>query len=156
MAVGAGSSDWQFFQAMKILAVALITLTLQSLYAGDLQIEDAWIRAVPPSSKATAAFMTLVNKSGQPVLVTGGSCPVAGEIKPMITTKQGDGVKYNGLMPSWKFDLTDEQIAAVINDLHLRWHPGAPPVTEEMVRQIREQTAGENLLPTAQEAALSD
>ena len=92
MAVGAGSSDWQFFQAMKILAVALITLTLQSLYAGDLQIEDAWIRAVPPSSKATAAFMTLVNKSGQPVLVTGGSCPVAGEIKPMITTKQGDGV----------------------------------------------------------------
>ena len=92
MAVAANSSDWQFFQAMKIFALALIALTLNSLYAGDLQIKDAWIRAVPPSSKATAAFMTLVNKSETPVLITGGSCPVAGEIKPMITTKQGDGV----------------------------------------------------------------
>ena len=81
-------------------------------------------------------------------------------IKILLLGQKGpivrDGVKYNGLMPAWKFDLTDDQIAAVINDLHLRWHPGAPPVTEEMVRQIREQTAGENLLPTAQEAALSD
>ena len=61
-------------------------------FAGDLKIVDAWIRAVPPSSKATAAFMTIVNKSDTPVLITGGSCQLAGEIKPMITTKQDDGV----------------------------------------------------------------
>jgi mono/diheme cytochrome c family protein len=81
-------------------------------------------------------------------------------IKILLLGQKGpivrDGVKYNGLMPSWKFDLTDEQIAAVINDLSIRWHPGAQPVTEEMVGQIREQTAGENLFPAAQESGLSD
>ncbi|MEI6492406.1 MAG: copper chaperone PCu(A)C [Verrucomicrobiota bacterium] len=60
--------------------------------AEDLKIEDPWIRAVPPSSKATAAFMTLVNKTDKPVLVTSGTCPIAGEIRPMVTTKQADGV----------------------------------------------------------------
>lgn len=61
-------------------------------FAGDIKIEDAWVRAVPPSSKATAAFMTIVNKSDHPVVISGGACPIAGEIKPMITTKQADGV----------------------------------------------------------------
>lgn len=60
--------------------------------AGDIKIDDPWIRAVPPSSKATAAFMTIVNKTGQPVLIRGVSSPIAAEVRPMITTKQADGV----------------------------------------------------------------
>jgi periplasmic copper chaperone A len=70
----------------------LLLLCSGLVFAGDLKIEDPWIRAVPPSSKATAAFMTLVNKTDKPVLVTSGTCPIAGEIRPMITTKQADGV----------------------------------------------------------------
>jgi copper(I)-binding protein len=72
----------------------LFALLLSSglLCAGDIKIEDGWIRAVPPSSKATAAFMTIVNKGDTPVVITGGSCPIAGEVKPMVTTKQADGV----------------------------------------------------------------
>lgn len=72
--------------------LCLLFLSASVLFAGDLKIEDAWIRAVPPSSKATAAFMTIVNDTDVPVLITGGSCPVAQEIRPMITTKQGNGV----------------------------------------------------------------
>jgi copper(I)-binding protein len=76
---------------MKRILCALL-LSPGLIFAGDLKIEGAWIRALPPSSKSTAAFMTIVNRSDAPVLITGGSCPVAGEIKPMITTKQEDGV----------------------------------------------------------------
>ena len=72
--------------------LCLLFLSASPLFAGDLKIEDAWIRAVPPSSKATAAFMTIINKTDTPVLITGGTCPVAQEIRPMITTKQANGV----------------------------------------------------------------
>lgn len=67
-----------------------------------------------------------------------------------------NGTRFNGIMPSWRFDLTDLQIAAVINDLHARWHPGGPAVTEEMVRRIREETTAKNLFPTAKELRLGE
>jgi len=76
-------------------------LSASLVFAGDLKIEDAWIRAVPPSSKTTAAFMTIINKSDRPVLITGGTCPVAQEIRPMITTKQGNGVMGMALAESF-------------------------------------------------------
>ena len=72
--------------------LCLLFLSVGLVFAGDLKIEGAWIRAVPPSSKATAAFMTIINKTDTPVLITGGTCPVAQEIRPMITTKQANGV----------------------------------------------------------------
>jgi len=72
--------------------LCLLLLSPGLIFAGDLKIENPWIRAVPPSSKATAAFMTIVNSSDHAVSVTGGTSPVAGEIKPMITTKKADGV----------------------------------------------------------------
>ena len=62
-----------------------------------------------------------------------------------------NGTRFNGIMPSWRFDLTDPQIAAVINDMYARWHPGGPAVTEGMVRGIREETAAQKLFPTAKE-----
>ena len=61
-----------------------------------------------------------------------------------------NGGTYRGIMPSWKFDLSDAQIAEVINDLYARWNPGAPAVTEETVRRIRDETANQKLFPTAE------
>lgn len=57
------------------------------------------------------------------------------------------GSDFAGIMPAWKFDFTDGQIAEVINDLYARWNPAAPRVTEETVRRAREQTASQNLFP---------
>ncbi len=74
----------------RLLPALLLSSGL--LCAGDIKIEDPWIRAVPPSSKSTAVFMTIVNKSDHPVSISGGESPVAGEVKPMITTKLGNGV----------------------------------------------------------------
>lgn len=67
-----------------------------------------------------------------------------------------NGTSFNGIMPSWRFDLTDPQIAAVINELYERWHPGGATVTEEMVRRIREETAAQKLFPTAKELKLGE
>ena len=64
-----------------------------------------------------------------------------------------NGSTYNGIMPSWRFDLTDGQIAAVINDLYARWSPASPEVTEELVRRIREETANQKLFPSPKEDA---
>ncbi len=67
-----------------------------------------------------------------------------------------NGKTYNGIMPAWRFDLTDSQIAAVINDLYVRWNPRSPEVTEEMVRRLREETAKQKLFPTAKDLGLPD
>ncbi len=67
-----------------------------------------------------------------------------------------DGRPYNSIMPAWKYDLTDLQIAEVINDLHMRWNPRSPRVTEELVRRIRAETAGQKLFPTEKELTLQN
>ena len=62
------------------------------------------------------------------------------------------GKTFNGLMPSWRFDLTDSQIADVLNDVLSRWSPGPPStIPIEMVTSIRSQTASEKLFPTPEE-----
>ena len=67
-----------------------------------------------------------------------------------------NGGNYRGLMPSWRFDLTDGQIAEVINDLCARWNPGASAVNGELVGRVREETASQKLFPTAKDLGLSD
>lgn len=67
-----------------------------------------------------------------------------------------NGCAFNGIMPSWRFDLTDGQIADVLNDLYARWNPEATPATEEMVRRIREETAAQKLFPTEKDLRLSE
>ncbi len=74
----------------RILSVMILSSGL--LGAGEIEIESPWIRAVPPASGATAAFMTISNHSDKPVTVTGGSTPVAREVRPMVTTRS----KVNG------------------------------------------------------------
>jgi len=66
------------------------------------------------------------------------------------------GSAYSGIMPAWRFDLNDGQIADVINDLCLRWNPGAPAITGEMIRRIRDETASQKLFPTASDPEVSE
>jgi len=96
---------------MKRILCALL-LSCGPVIAGDIKIEDAWIRAVPPSSQATAAFMTIVNKGDTPVIITGGTSPIAGEIKPMITTKQADGVMGMAFVESFSIPAKGRRVLA--------------------------------------------
>jgi mono/diheme cytochrome c family protein len=67
-----------------------------------------------------------------------------------------NGISYNGVMPAWRFDLGDAQIAAVINEIRARWRPGSPEATEEMVRRVRAETSGHKLFPSPQELGLAE
>lgn len=92
----------------RILCTLLLSTGLN--FAGEIKIEDPWIRAVPPSAKSTAAFMTIVNRSDQPVIIKGGSCPVAAEVRPMITTKQDDGVMGMAFVESFSVPAKGERV----------------------------------------------
>lgn len=61
------------------------------------------------------------------------------------------GRSYSGIMPAWKFDLGDAQIALVVNDVYARWKPGSTGVTEKQVRRIREETTRHKLFPTEED-----
>lgn len=79
------------------LFLVLFILT-GTLFANDVEVQDAWIRAVPPSSGATAAFMIIANKGEQPATLIEGKTPLSPEVKPMITTKKKiDGREVMGM-----------------------------------------------------------
>ena len=59
-----------------------------------------------------------------------------------------NGTTFNGMMPSWRFDLTDSQIADVLNDVIARWSPGTRALPLDLVTAMRRQTASEKLFPT--------
>ena len=62
-----------------------------------------------------------------------------------------NGKTFNGMMPSWRFDLTDSQIADVLNDVIGRWSPGTPAIPADLIATIRSQTATEKLFPSPEE-----
>jgi copper(I)-binding protein len=74
---------------LKILPLLLCALVAHAAEP-SLQVESPWVFAVPPGTKDTAAFMTLVNTGKVPVRVTGGSTDAAARLVPMVTT-QADG-----------------------------------------------------------------
>jgi mono/diheme cytochrome c family protein len=53
-----------------------------------------------------------------------------------------DGVTYNGVMPAWRYDLTDSQIADVVNELYARWQPERGAILPEAVQSIRQSLNG--------------
>jgi copper(I)-binding protein len=69
--------------------------------AGDalpVKVEQAWVRAVPPSLKDTAAFMRLENAGDAPLRLTGGKAQIAGMAMLMETTrKMAQGVEVLGM-----------------------------------------------------------
>lgn len=69
-----------------------------------------------------------------------------------------DGMTYQGVMPSWRFDLNDQQIADVLNDILARWNPNAPTVSSELVKSLRDETASRKLFisPTELDSASSE
>ena len=83
------------------LSLLAAVLPCAAAHAGEpapIKVEGAYVRAVPPNSTATAAFMTLVNDTDKPVRLVGGAAPFAGSAGPMITThEEHDGTMAMGM-----------------------------------------------------------
>lgn len=72
---------------MKKFLVLVIAACVSAQAAEPaLKVENAWVFAVPPSAKDTAAFMVLKNTGGEPLKVTGGRTGAARKVSPMVTT----------------------------------------------------------------------
>jgi copper(I)-binding protein len=67
-----------------------------SAFADDdltIQVQHPWMRAVPDVMDSTAVYMVLVNTGSDPAELVGGSTTIADSVAPMITTKEGEGLK---------------------------------------------------------------
>ena len=56
-----------------------------------------------------------------------------------LTVKGGT---YNGTMPTFKAQLSDDQIAAVLTYVRKQWGNASPPIKPNLVAKVREETKG--------------
>ena len=74
---------WLFLSAHVVLADDQMAIT----------VHGPWMRAVPNVMDSTAVYMVLVNSGSIPAELVGGRTAIADSVAPMITTKEGDGLK---------------------------------------------------------------
>ena len=76
---------------MKKYLLLLLLAAPLSVRAEDvpLKFQNPWIVAVPPNSKDSAAFVTVVNPGSKPVKITSVRGEIAKRMSPMITTNVG-------------------------------------------------------------------
>ena len=73
--------------------VLLAALALSPAALADLQVEDGYVRGLPPGTPNTAAYMRLRNSGTAPVELVGASAEVAGSVM-LHTTMDHGGVLH--------------------------------------------------------------
>ncbi len=74
----------------RLTLVALAGL-LSLPVPAEVQVRDPWVRALPPTQPATAAYLTLVNSGPEDVTVVAGSADIAGRVE-IHRTAEVDGL----------------------------------------------------------------
>jgi len=81
---------------MKFVAIAvLFTVASGSLYAQNVDVKNAWVRASVQGQKATGAFMQLT--ASQPTTLVGVASPVAGVAEVHEMKMDGDVMRMRAL-----------------------------------------------------------
>ena len=80
------------FLATALLAGALApAVTAQETAPGAgvtaLGLDEAWVRALPPTQKTTAAYLTLTNRGGAAIEIVGASAGIAEQVEIHTTTE---------------------------------------------------------------------
>ena len=80
-------------------AAILASLLLLPVIAAaePLQIEDGWVRALPPTQRMTAAYMTLHNAGDEALEVLSVSSDAAGHASLHATRRDGDRVRMEAV-----------------------------------------------------------
>jgi copper(I)-binding protein len=87
---------WLSAIGYRLFSLALVLLVAPVVLADDqtaVTVQHPWMRAVPDVMDSTAVYMVLVNTSSIPAELVGGSTAIADSVAPMITTKEGEGLK---------------------------------------------------------------
>jgi copper(I)-binding protein len=80
---------WLFSLGLVLLGAPVVLAEDQIAIA----VQRPWMRAVPDVMDSTAVYMVLVNNGSNPAELVGGSTTIADSVAPMITTKEGEGLK---------------------------------------------------------------
>ena len=81
----------------KQLLATLLAFTALDVAGQALVVEDAWVRAMPPAQRMTAAYMTLRNTGDAPVVVESVSAQGAAEASLHATRRDGDRVRMEAI-----------------------------------------------------------
>lgn len=87
-----------FELALKTVLLAALSLPWVS-HAAAMDIEDGWIRAVPPVSSTTAGYLILHNRGDTDRTLTAVSSPVAGAGEVHDMSPQEDGTRHMHHLP---------------------------------------------------------
>jgi mono/diheme cytochrome c family protein len=146
---------WAMFYGLKMW-------TPTSQFAGTPTYEKSAFKAAagggtsaPSESLGARLYRTSCSSCHQAngVGIPGTFPPLAGDpvvtahdptqqIEVVLFGKRGsviDGVQYQAHMPSWKDQLSDKEVAAVINHERTSWGNDAPTVTAEQVAVVRKK-----------------
>ena len=83
----------KFFIVLACAALPAIVVA-----QGNVSIEQAWVRALPPTSSNTAAYMTILNAGPDVAIVRGGSSEIAQAVEVHRT------VEVDGMMRMEQLD----------------------------------------------------
>ncbi len=65
----------------KFVVIVPMLLLSRAVLASGLVLEDAWVRALPPTQANTAAYLRIDNRGTSPVQVVGASVELAGSVE---------------------------------------------------------------------------
>ncbi len=97
--------------------------------AQDLYIEDAWVRALPPVKKVTAAYLSIVNDGDTAAAVVGGRADIAGSVE-IHRSSEVDGLMRMEQLPGFavaageRVELAPGGIHLMLMDLSFMPQPG--------------------------------
>lgn len=114
---------------IRKLALPLLVGALVAPAHAQVRLEDAWVRALPPIKKVTAAYLSVVNDSDQALAIVGGSAPDAGrveihrtvEVDGMMRMEQVEGL---AVAPGERLELAPGGVHLMLLDLKYMPQPG--------------------------------
>ncbi len=74
------------------LSILALILSLNTLFAADIMLENVYVRATPPGTPNTAAFMSIMNKDSKDIQIVGAKSSLAKMVQIHSHTK------VNGMM----------------------------------------------------------
>lgn len=74
-----------------LISVLLLTACSSEVPKQGIEVTDAWVRKMPPGVSSTAAFMTINNHTGEPLVLTSVGFEGAGHVM-MHETQVVDGM----------------------------------------------------------------
>ena len=74
-----------------LLGIGLFFLVLTPAGAAELQVEDAWIKNLPPTVPVRAGYAKIVNTAGDRAIITGFRCAACSAVE-LHETRMKDGM----------------------------------------------------------------